>query len=451
MNTPFRPYLGKKSLLVAAWLGVGYTLAACSSDAPATSSAAAAGADPEGSGKGGSAAPDDRPGPSSEGPSWSGRPAAVDATNGPEAPPDLYDPDTIPAFELTFDAAAMAILTSLNPTDQQTWVHGSFKMGAITFADIGVRRKGASTFRALPKKASLKLKLNKWVKGQKLYGLTDLTLNNMVSDATCLAERLTYHVFRSLGLPAQRANTAHVTINGENYGLYANIETPEEKFLARVFGTKAKTLYEVNSGSDWLPGGQRGFQIDVADPTAPPGTRPDVDLLFGAVQAATNDNLLSDLAPHLHTTRWLRFAAAEAVTGHRDGYAYSLYGSHNYFMAGDADGKFSLIPWSTDLTLVEDSAAALSAASPLPNTVLGRCALGASCWNAYKAEVSSVLDVYATLDLVNLATKWHAQIDALATADPKREATVGRYVQKTGLLYGWLAARPGVLRAQLGL
>jgi hypothetical protein len=372
------------------------------------------------------------------------------ATTPPPPVPDLYDPAIVPEIELTFDAAAMAVLSSTDPAEKDTWVHGSFKMGAIAFADVGVRRKGSYTFRALPQKASLKVKLNKWVAGQKVYGLTDLTLNNMMGNPTCIAERMTFHIFRSLGLPAQRANTAHVTINGENYGVYANIETPGKKFITRVFGTKAKTLYEVNWGSKWLPGSERGFEIDVADPDAPVGTLPDAQLLFRAVQAANDATLLADLAPHLDTKEWLRYSAAEAVTGQHDGYAYSFYGSHNYFLAGDTDGKFSLIPWSADSTL-SDHTGVPDAAIPLPDIVLARCKAGGSCWETYKTEVRSVLAAFEALDLLTLAKTWHEQVDPLVKADPKRENSLSLYNTRTQLLYQWVQTRPGIVRTQLGL
>jgi spore coat protein CotH len=362
----------------------------------------------------------------------------------------IYDPETIPKFELTLDAAAIAVLSNPDVATEDTWVHGSFKMGDTTFADVGVRRKGQATFRALPRKAALKVKFNKWVKGQKLNGLSDITLNNMAGDPTFVAERLTYHVFRSLGLPAPMANTAQLTINGEDYGIYANVETPDDQFITRVFGAKAKTLYEVGTGGGWLPGEESGLQIDVADPAAPVGALPDIDLLFQAVASANNATLIEGIQAHLQTTEWLRHSAAEAVTGHCDGYAYGLWGSRNYFMAGDTDGKLSLIPWSTDLAL-SDREGVLSAAVPRTDIVLERCRLGGTCWDAYKVQVQSVLDVYRTLDLVNLAKKWHAQIDALATADPKRETAIDYYQQQTDLLYTWLDTRPSVIKAQLGL
>jgi CotH kinase protein len=365
---------------------------------------------------------------------------------------DLYDPSTIPTIELTMDAPALATLANVTEVAQKTWVHATLKVDRTTFADVGVRIKGTSTLRLLPDKASLKVKLNKWVKGQKLHGLEELTLNNMMADPTFLAERLTYHVFRSMGLPSPRANTAHVTINGEDYGIYSNIESPDENFLAHAFAGRARSLYEVNFGSAWLPGagGESGFETDVALPGAPEGTKPDVDRLFQAVAVAKDETLLADLEGHLHTTQWLRHSAAEAVTGHYDGYAFGWWGSHNYFMAGDVEGKFALVPWSTDLSF-SDRAGVPDAANPRPKVVLARCKRSTTCWEAYKSELRAVLEIYETLDLQNLARTWHEQIVSLVTTDPKRSATLAYHDSETELLYQWIVARPNVVRGQLDL
>lgn len=373
-----------------------------------------------------------------------------DGGTGPKADSaPLYDPDVVPKFELTFDAAALAVLSSTAPADQKTWVHGAFKYGSVTFADVGVRRKGSSTFRALPQKAAFKIKFNKWVPGQKLLGLSEITLNNMVSDGTFLAERLAYHVFRAANLPAPRANSAVVTVNGESYGLYANVETPDKDLIERLFGAKAATLYEVDYGSEWTPGVEDGFQVDVGDPA-----RPDVVALFQSVKAAQPATLLADVAAHLDTSAWLGYVAAEAAVGHYDGYAYGIYGSHNYFMAGDTDGVFRLIPWSTDLTFsdreVVVNAADLKAVGA-GTTLIMRCKASAPCWDAYKQRVKQVLTTYESAGLLDLAKKWHAQIDPYVTADTKREESLDGYQGETEKLYAWIPARPALVRQQLGL
>lgn len=389
--------------------------------------------------------------------------SATDASDGAIVPsdagsdagnplPDIYDPATIPVFELTLDAAALAILS--NPStveaDQKKWAHGTFKCGNTVISDVGVRRKGSSTFRALPQKAAFKIRFDKYVAGQRFRGLTDLTLNNSMSDPTFIAERLAYHVFRSVGLPAQRANSAEVTINGDPYGLYLNVETPNLDFIKRVFPLTAKSIYEVNYGSQWLPGVEDGFDENAGD-----GTKDDVTALLQAVQAANNATLLADVSAVLNTNEWLDFSAAEAAVGHYDGYAFGVWGSHNYFMAGNTSGRFSLVPWSTDLTF-SDRQTVVDASQPKDTagggpTLLGRCKLSAPCWATYKTHVQALLVKYEGLDLVNLAKAWHAQIDAKVVADPKREAPLSYYQSETARLYPWIAARPGVVRAQLGL
>jgi hypothetical protein len=371
-------------------------------------------------------------------------------SGGVIAPADVFDPNKVLTYELGFDAAALAVLQSTAVADQKTWVHGSFKSGNVVFADVGVRRKGTSTFRALPQKAAFKIRFDRYVPGQLFAGFRDLTLNNSMSDPTFLVERLSYHVFRSVGLPAPRAVSAQVTINGAPWGVYTNVETSGKQLNQRLFGANGKTLYEVNYGSQWLPGVEGGFEEDVGD-----GTLSDVTALLNAVQAAKIPTLLQDVAGNLNTTEWLKFSATEAAVGHYDGYGFGIWGSHNYFMAGDVNGRFSLIPWSTDLTM-SNRATVVDASRPLDTTgggptLLGKCKLSPPCWTAYKDQMKIVLAGYETLGLVPLAQSWHAQIHPLVVADPKREASLSYYSSETAKLYTWLPARPGVIRGQLGL
>jgi len=125
----------------------------------------------------------------------------------------------------------------------------------------------------------------------------------------------------------------------------------------------------------------------------------------------------------------LKFSATEAAVGHHDGYGFGIWGSHNYFMAGDLNGRFSLVPWSTDLTM-SNRATVVDANQPLDTTgggptLLGRCKVSATCWNAYKDQTRIVLADYESLGLVTLAQTWHAQVHPLVVADPKREAPLG--------------------------
>jgi len=102
---------------------------------------------------------------------------------------------------------------------------------------VGVRLKGSGSFRTMGNKAAFKVKLNEFVKGQKLLGLKALTLNNMVQDPTMLHELLAYDAFRAAGLAAPRTGFAYVRVGGSDYGVYLNLETPDDVWLEKTHAT----------------------------------------------------------------------------------------------------------------------------------------------------------------------------------------------------------------------
>src|SRR5262249_13624676 len=148
-----------------------------------------------------------------------------------------------------------------------------------------------------------------------------LTLNNMVEDPSFLAERLAYDVFRSLGLPAPRCNSALVYVNGQFYGVYANVEAVDKPFLRRWFPDDGGNLYEEGQ-RDFVAGAEGAFDLETNE-TA--NDRSDLRGLIDALARASGENLLSALAPHLDVPRYLQFTAAEAAVNQWDMYAYTVF------------------------------------------------------------------------------------------------------------------------------
>lgn len=82
------------------------------------------------------------------------------------------------------------------------------------FGSVGVRKKGFFGS-AISTRPSLKLDLDKYIKGQTFEGLSMLTLNNNNQDKTEVQTVMAFEYFRRAGIPAPRAAFAHVTVNGE--------------------------------------------------------------------------------------------------------------------------------------------------------------------------------------------------------------------------------------------
>jgi hypothetical protein len=67
-------------------------------------------------------------------------------------------------------------------------------------------------------------------------------------DLSVLHERLALSFLLDIGVPAQCANNAVVSVNGQFYGLFVNVEPPDSQFLGRVYpggggGDLFKTLW----------------------------------------------------------------------------------------------------------------------------------------------------------------------------------------------------------------
>src|SRR5438093_9000414 len=99
-------------------------------------------------------------------------------------------------------------------------------------------------------KRSLKLDLNRHVRGQKLAGVSKLNLHNNVTDASWMNEVLSHRLYRDAGVPAPRTAYArvYVTVPGkfdrQYLGLYSLVEDVDRLFATSHFGTRRGALFK---------------------------------------------------------------------------------------------------------------------------------------------------------------------------------------------------------------
>jgi spore coat protein CotH len=98
---------------------------------------------------------------------------------------------------------------------------------------VSVRRKSSTSAGG---KVSLKIDINEYLDGQKWNGLTKLSLENG-ADASIIGEGLAWHLHvqaakqQNYGYMPGRIGWINLTINGENTGVYANVEQPDKQFF----------------------------------------------------------------------------------------------------------------------------------------------------------------------------------------------------------------------------
>jgi hypothetical protein len=269
-----------------------------------------------------------------------------------------------------------------------TYYSATITIDGATTAQVGLRKKGnlgsLSTTRP-----GLRVKANHYVAGQRIAGLEVLTLNNNHQDDTLISQCLGYGLFRAAGLPASRCAFAHVTVNGEDLGVYSHVEAVRAEFLARHFADPTGNLYE--SGGDFTVGGIGGFQPKTNE------AAPDCSDLERVVAAlgAPADQLPAEVGAVVDLPEFARFWAMEVVTDHWDGYANNR---NNFFVYHDPQSdRLAFIPWGTDALFAGRQR------TTRPDAVF---ACGSLPWSLYATPATRAMYLAALRDVLD--TVWDA-------------------------------------------
>jgi len=274
----------------------------------------------------------------------------------------IYDPGQVFFVNLTLSPTERA---KLEATPDE-YVKGTFSMtksanGTPSGAEVPfipsqaaeIRLKGnvGGSFRDLSKKAAFKLKFKKT---EAVLGLRKMTLNNMVQDPSMVHETLAYAAFRAAGVPASRTGYAYVRLNGEDLGVYLDLENLDSVGLARIFGSfddETQHLYEGEGGHDVKPGEATAFEVD----EGPEDDIADLEALIKAVNDEGGGPFSERLATHADLAEMTKMWAVEKYIDHWDGYsghAEPFLRPNNYYLFSEPSGRFQMLPWGADQTWI---------------------------------------------------------------------------------------------------
>lgn len=223
-----------------------------------------------------------------------------------------------------------------------TWFAAKVTVDDQIFENVGIRKKGfiGSLSETKP---SFKVRFDKFEDDQNFFDMKRLTLNNCVQDPSFVRQCLAYDLFRKVGIKAPRCNFASVSVNGENLGIYANVESVKKPFLRRNFADPEGNLYE-GTLSDFRPGWTGTFNQKTNDQ----------ELSKDAINAVANaltledERLITELSKIIDFDSFMNFWAIETLTAHWDGYAGN---TNNYHIYQDPTSeKLHFIPWGVDQT-----------------------------------------------------------------------------------------------------
>ena len=169
----------------------------------------------------------------------------------PEGSSSLYDSDMFRTLYLRFHAEDWyEQMNAFYRTDVE--VPADMVVDGKVYSDVGVHFRGSSSyFTVESEKKSFNIAVDYGNDGQRLGGYKTLNLLNGHVDASFLREVLYNRIARDY-IPAMKANFVRLVINGENWGVYINVQQYNKDFLAEWFGTKGGVRWKVGPGGGAL-------------------------------------------------------------------------------------------------------------------------------------------------------------------------------------------------------
>ena len=159
----------------------------------------------------------------------------------------FYDQSTIKNLYLNFSQSNYWTLLTNNYASKKDLV-ASMTFEGVTYDSIGVRFKGQTSFGGGPggggtsTKKSFNISMDAFGKTAKLQGYKTLNLNNAFQDPSFMREVFYYQIIRGY-TPAAKANWVRLFLNGQDWGLYPNVQQLNGDFL--------QEWYPSNNGSNW--------------------------------------------------------------------------------------------------------------------------------------------------------------------------------------------------------
>ncbi len=348
----------------------------------------------------------------------------------------LYSPSTIVTINLQLPQSS---IDSLN-ADGSVYAPGTFTMlyGSKRYGSwsVEVRLKGRwGSARGLDGKAAFKIKFPN--SRQRVAGIKKFTLNNMVQDPSYITETISYELFRAMGVPASRTGYAVVSVNGADYGLHLNVETPDELMFSRWFPReRTEHLYEGSYGCcyDWHNAYDGNhFDVDEGDPA----DRSDLVALLDTLNlegeawrhAAEQIADLREL-----TAMW----AVELYVGHWDGYAPTV---NNYYIHNTESGRITMHPWGLDQTLGSNGSW-MSFSGQGWGTLLDKCVTDIVCSGYFSEAVIATRDKAVALALDVKAATVFESIRAMIIADSRSEQGIEAAINSHNSTINFLQNRP---------
>jgi spore coat protein H len=343
----------------------------------------------------------------------------------------VFDDSSVPRIDISMAETDLESLYADPESNEEYKVQFTFTRGAAVEAlsDVGIRFRG-NTSRGKAKK-SFRLSFNTFVSGRDFHGIEKMNLNAETNDPSLVRSKLSWEMFRRLGVPGARSNHVLLYINDDFHGVYVNTEHIDEKFVRSRFSTNDGNLYKCLWPADLVylgpeqddykseQGERRAYELKINEEWDDYG---DLAGLISVLHQYSGTQLMEELERVLNVQQYLKTMAVDVMTGNWDGYIANM---NNYYLYRDpVTGRFEYIAYDLDNTwgidwLGEDwSDRSIynwhRGERPLYEKILQQ----ESYREQYTGYIKALAEIMTSDALAQEVARWRSQISGWVSQDP---------------------------------
>ena len=314
---------------------------------------------------------------------------------------ELYDPSRLPDFDVEISAAEWTAMRQ----DCQDGVQ-LYRSVVFNYAEESVeammRLKGNWSWNC--DKMQFVISFNETDSDGRFHGLRKIVLDAPWYDPTVIRERLAFEYMKAYGAPYSCVNNARLSINGEYYGVYANVEKLDREYLERNFEDPDGNLFKA------------GTELKTNEATA---TNATVDAFWAATS-------LSEVEALVDVEQAVGIWAGLAMVPDPDSYWAGV--EINFYLYEHPTRGLLFLPYDMDISFGENIWPELVSADPITyeheqwlRELPYQLVLSDPTWCA--AFEAAMVRARAAFDVTALESKidaWSAQIAPALSEDPNR-------------------------------
>ena len=147
----------------------------------------------------------------------------------------FYDESEIDTIFLQFSQTNYWTLLEQNYEDKIE-IPATLTHNGVVYDSVGVRFKGNTSYKRLRNsdKTSFAISMDSYIGGQDLEGYESLNLSNAFQDETAMREVLYLNGIRK-HIAAAKGNYVQLFLNGQNWGVYPNIQALNKEHVGEWF------------------------------------------------------------------------------------------------------------------------------------------------------------------------------------------------------------------------